>query len=78
MKRLSWRYVSNIHVYNSFFLAYAEKVILSAKTVSVRLGSDARKGIFSIDGREYCLKRRDGATGGGDRGVTPPASENFD
>ena len=27
MKRLSWRYVSNIHVYNAFFLAYAEKVI---------------------------------------------------
>jgi hypothetical protein len=29
MKRLSWRYVSNIHVYNSFFLAYAEKVTIT-------------------------------------------------
>ena len=26
MKRMSWRYVSNIHVYNAFFFAYAEKV----------------------------------------------------
>ncbi|CAF0903966.1 unnamed protein product [Adineta steineri] len=25
VKRLSWRYVSNIHVYNTFFFAYAEK-----------------------------------------------------
>ncbi|CAF0957151.1 unnamed protein product [Adineta ricciae] len=30
MKRLSWRYVSNIHVYNTFFLAYAEKGNLPA------------------------------------------------
>jgi hypothetical protein len=37
MKRLSWRYVSNIHVYNAFFLAYADKVIIKMIVISLFL-----------------------------------------
>lgn len=28
MKTLTWRFVTNVHVFNSFFFAYAEKVYL--------------------------------------------------
>jgi hypothetical protein len=35
MKHLSWRYVSSINVYNTFFFAYADKVVLRMSRFSV-------------------------------------------